>query len=370
MVFSTEDSGVKKILVILTGGTICSGPNENAKNQSQAEKAEKYIISDFKKSASPYKDVDFDTVKLEKDILSENMTVSVWNKLIDIFRDKSIWTKYSGVIVLHGTDTLAYTSSLLSVLLAGAPIPICMVSAQLPLMKSGKVPKKESRTNGYANFRASVELIMNGIAPNVYVVYRNIANDKHRPGSLFVHLGSHLLQCKNYSNNFYSKDQVKIKNTKNAQWEGVKFETDTFYLDKIKELKDSVLLIMPYVGLKYSRINIDGADAVVHGTYHSDTVCVERKFRNEKYGDSSVLYLVDCCKEKGISLFLAPCDAEAYSYDSTGDALEHGAEYISDTTLELAYVKTLIGCSMDLKGKELKEFLGCSINYDFAYKKQ
>lgn len=360
----------KKIMVILTGGTICSGPNENAKNQSQAEKAEQYIISDFKNSDSPYKNsVKFETVKLKKDILSENMTVSVWNNLLAVFKDKSIWTEYSGIIVLHGTDTLAYTASLLSLLLAGAPIPVCMVSAQLPLMKSYDKPKKEKRTNGYANFKASVELIMNGMAPNVYVVYRNVADSKHRPGSLFVHLGSHLRQCQNYSNNFYSKDQVRIKDTKNAQWEGVRFETDKFYLDKIEELKDSVLMIMPYVGIKYSRINIDGVDAIVHGTYHSDTVCVERKFRDEKYSDNSILYLLDCCKDKGVSLFLAPCDVNAYAYDSTGDALENGAKCISDTTLELAYVKTLIGCSMNLKGEELKEFLDCSVNYDFVYRK-
>lgn len=362
MFFYTPKDKVKKVLVVLTGGTICSGPNENTKNQSQAEKAEQYIISGFKNSDSPYKNsVEFETVKLEKDILSENMTIPVWNNLLTIFKDESIWTEYAGIIVLHGTDTLAYTSSLLSLILAGASIPVCLVSAQLPLMNS--------KTNGFANFRASVELIMNGILPNVYVVYRNAMDDEHRPGNLLVHLGSHLHQCQNYSNNFYSKDQVCIKDIQNAQWKGVEFETDTFYIDKVNELKDSTLLLVPYVGLNYSRINTDGVEAIVHGTYHSDTVCVERKFRNETYSDSSVISLLERCKRENISLFLAPCDVNAYAYDSTGDAIENGAECISDTTLELAYVKTVIGCSMNLKGKELKEFLSRSVNHEFIYKK-
>jgi len=350
------DKKMSKILVILTGGTICSAQNENLKRQSDAEKAKNYIIADFEESDSPFsKSLHFDTVSLKEDILSENMTVRVWNELLDIFRSVD-WEKYKGIIVLHGTDTLAFTASLLSLALCGAPLPVCLVSAQLPLRTPDG--EKETRTNGYANFRTAAELIMNGIAPNVYAVYRNM------DGKMLLHYGAHLKQCPNYSSDFHSVTEMEIAD---SRAEGKPFGTDSHYLDKLSALKDEIMLITPYVGINYSRFNIDGLSAIVHGTYHSDTVCVERKKDSEAYSEYSILSLLDCCKERDIPLFLAPCDEAAFAYDSTGDALRNGAVGIAHTTLETAYAKTLIGVSLGYKDDELIRFLKTDINGEVVY---
>ncbi len=356
----------QRILVVLTGGTICSELDKNNENQSNAVEANKKIIAYYKKSTSPFVDVvDFDTEKLSEDILSENMTIGVWNELLDIFRKETTWKGYRGIIVLHGTDTLAYTSSLLSLVLAGAPIPVCMVSAQLDLSKK--------ETNGHANFRAAVELIMNGIAPNVYAVYRNMTderNPKASDGELLVHYGSHLLQCRNYNHNFYSEDAMKVEDKENASLTGRAFETEGFLLNRLGRLSDGVMLIQPYVGLVYSRLNLDGVKAIVHGTYHSDTVCVERKNPNESnnnFSDHSILYLLRKAESENIPVIVSPCNREAYTYTSTGDALRNGGKGLFGTTLESAYAKTLIGVSLGMRGEELIEFLGEGINMEFVY---
>lgn len=348
---------MKKLLVILTGGTICSAQGENLKNQSDALIAEGYIISDYRESDSPFaKDTVFETLRLCPDILSENMTIGAWNSLIDLIKSVK-WKDYLGVIVLHGTDTLAYTASLLSLVLCGAPVPVCLVSAQLPL----RTPRgdKEERTNGYANFRMAVELVMNGIAPNVYAVYRNM------DGKMMIHYGACLKQCPNYSSDFHSTGEVEI--TDNPCYKGKAWATDTFYLNKLDCLKDKVMLITPYVGINYKRFCLDGLSAVIHGTYHSDTVCVERKSDSESYSEHSVLHLLDCCKKRNLPLFLAPCDEAAFAYDSTGDALRNGAIGIAHTTLELAYVKILVGVSLGYEGKSLVDFLNTAINGEFVY---
>lgn len=368
---------MKKILLVFTGGTICSSPDsEGKKNQSNAKKTSSYLENDYKKSASPFKDkVDFESVYLPQDILSENMTVNSWNDLLDIFKDKSIQEKYVGVIVMHGTDTLAYTSSLLSLVLAGYKIPVCMVSAQLQL--------KDEKTNGYMNFRASVELIMNGIAPNVYVVYRNLANAEHEPGEFLVHYGAHLLQCKNYSNNFHSHDEMTIDDISNAKLAGRAFETDRLYIHKIERLRDDVLLLQPYSSLRYDRICLDGLKAIVHGTYHSESVCIGRAQNPETDKNKllqldevaeadrpfSILSLLASCKEKGICVALSPCDETAYSYGSTANALHCGAVALANTTVETAYAKALVGCALGKNGKDLENFLKESVNDEFVYKK-
>ncbi len=331
-----------KILVILTGGTICSCEDSAGERTSEARTAQYKITSIFRESGSPYSNMEFDYL-ISTDILSENMTLRTWSKLLDDFRCLGSAEGYAGIIVLHGTDTLAYTSSLLSVMLTHLSIPTVLVSAQLPL--------DNEHTNGNVNFRAAVELIMNGIEPNVYAVYEN------SDGNIYVHLGAHLKQCANFSDDFYSCDSHRITHRENASWQGVAFLKKSDYINKITALKSGVLLIVPYVGLDYDSIDLSNASVVVHNTYHTTAVCVERSKKTGDYTSNSILYFLDKCKVKGVDVLLAPCDPQAFAYESTGDALLNGAAYVSGKTLELAYTKTLVAHSLGLKGGKLVEFV-------------
>ena len=331
-----------KILIILTGGTICSCEDSNGERSSQADTAQYKITSIFSESDSPYNNVEFDYI-ISTDILSENMTVKTWNKMLSDFRALGSAEEFAGIIVLHGTDTLAYTSSLLSVMLTHLNIPTFLVSAQLPL--------DNEATNGNANFRAAVELIMNGIKPNVYAVYKN------SDGNMYVHLGAHLKQCANFSDDFFSDDSYMLSDNKNALWQGVDFENKLNLINEVAELKNGVLLLVRYVGLDYESIDLSKASVIVHNTYHTTAVCVERSKKAGEYTSNSILYFLDKCSEKGVDVLLAPCDAEAFSYESTGDALQNGAMCVSNKTLELAYTKTLVGHSLGLKGEKLVDFV-------------
>ena len=338
-----------KILVILTGGTICSATDEKGLRYSNAENVK--IIGHYRNSDSPFSGkVDFDK-EIPLDTLSENMTVDKWNALLEALKAVS-YGDYKGIIILHGTDTLAYTASLLAITLAGIPVPVCMVSSQLPL------DHKDS--NGHANFRAAAELILNGIAPNVYAVYRNM------DGVMYLHYGARLLQCANYSDDFFSRGMMPVSG-ENASFEGTPFRTNSLYLRKMGKLTPCVLKIVPYVGMDYSAFNLDGIKAIVHGTYHSQSVCVERSKGTGDYGSCSVLHLLDRCKEKNIPVFLTPCSPEAAKYESTGDAVENGASHIYGTTNEMAYVKVLVACALGYGHAELEKFIAEDINGEFVY---
>lgn len=341
-----------EILVILTGGTICSAVNDEGRRFSDAKHVR--IIEAFHNGASPWRDRAQFSVQMPLDILSENMTIESWNVLLEELRSNVDWKRYKGIIVLHGTDTLAFTSSLLSIVLAGAPIPVMLVSSQLPLHMEG--------TNGHANFRAAAELILNGIAPNVYAVYRN-SDDR-----IYVHYGAHLLQCRNYSDDFFSRTAMVVENPENAALTGRSFQTDTMYIRRFAELSPCVLCVQPYAGINYAAYCLDGVRAVVHGTYHSETVCVERKNGMGGFSEHSILHLIDRCAAKNIPVFLAPCSPTAFRYESTGDALACGAFHIEGTTAEMAYAKTLIGCAMGCTGAELAAFVNRSVNGECVYK--
>jgi len=338
-----------KILVILTGGTICSSTDEKGQRYSDAENVK--IVGHFQNSDSPFSGkVKFDK-EIPLDTLSENMTVSKWNTLLETLKAVK-YGDYKGIIILHGTDTLAYTASLLAITLAGIPVPVCLVSSQLPLDKDG--------TNGHANFRAAAELILNGIAPNVYAVYRN------SDGVIYVHYGAQLLQCANYSDDFFSRDMMPVSK-ENARFAGLPFRTDSLYIQKIEKLTPCVLKIVPYVGLDYDAFSLEGVQAIVHGTYHSQSVCVERGKGVGNYGSASILQLLDRCKERDIPVFLAPCSPEAAKYESTGDAVGHGASHICGTTNEMAYVKALVGCALGSGPADLQKFVNEDINNETIY---
>ena len=322
------------ILLVLTGGTICSFADSKGERASKTKEAQALIVENFRNSNSVYKSEDCVTFTpcFLLDILSENMTLTHWNTLISGLK-KQDFSLYDGVIILHGTDTLAYTASLLSLLLAGIKIPVFLVSSQLPIY--------EKEANGNDNFKTAVELIINGIKPNVYAVYKNSY------GKMYVHYGCHLLQCANHSNDFYSCDMTEIdENT--AVFEGEKTKAETMLLEKIDSLSSRVLKIEPYVGIDYSTFNLDGENEVEH--------------------PDSIMYLKKMCDSvtPKIPIFIQPCNKDAYSYKTTGIALRSGITPIHGLTNETAYVKLLIGISLGFQEDELINFLSTDINYEAA----
>ncbi|MBR6531758.1 MAG: asparaginase [Clostridia bacterium] len=325
---------MKRILLILTGGTICSVANDEGKRDIDTENAKYKIVSEFKASDSPFTSVVFDT-RMPINTLSESMTVEKWSLLLDELK-KVNSDDYEGIIILHGTDTLAYTASLLSLVMSEKGLPVCLVSSHSPI--------DDKNTNANINFRAGVELIMNGIKPNVYAVYQN------SDGKTYVHYSAHLLQCANYSNDFYSRDAMAIESSHNARLVGKDFEYSNGLLSKIDKLVPGVLFINPVVGMDYNCYNLDGVSAVVHTTYHSETVCVEG-------GNSSFAEFAERCKKEGVSVILTPCDKKAYSYVSTAAALKNDVIPVSGMTNEMAYVKAVVGCSLGLCGDALAEFI-------------
>lgn len=52
-------------------------------------------------------------------------------------RDDPTGRKYDGIIVLHGTDTMAYTAGALSAMFKGLPIPVVLTGSQLPIEVEG-----------------------------------------------------------------------------------------------------------------------------------------------------------------------------------------------------------------------------------------
>ena len=343
---------MKKILTVYTGGTIGCAPSDGQRKLN-TELAKRYIALRFSQSDSQYACLGnslFEDSCLTTQTLSENMTVGKLQGIVDHLRSFDL-SRYAGVMIMHGTDTLAYTAALLSMLFCDTPVPIMLISGAKPPMVEG--------TNANTNFRAGVELIMSGIAPNVYVPYCNT------DGTLHLHLCSRIMQSANFSDDFYSiGDKLELPVTPGlldicaavSQARGKSPFPQAF------SLQNSLLCLHPYTGLDYGRISLDGVKAVLHGTYHSGTFCLQRNTEAESYTSDSVLYLADRCKERSIPLFAAPCTLGDGQYSSVFDGVHNGGIVPLSMTFECAWAKALLGTSNGLCGDKLVDFMTDTLN--------
>jgi L-asparaginase len=92
--------------------------------------------------------IEIDSISIEKPIDSSEITPAHWIDLVEIL--ESNYAKYDGFVILHGSDTMAYTSSALSFMIQGTKKPIILTGSQLPI---GTI-----RTDGKENLITAIEI--------------------------------------------------------------------------------------------------------------------------------------------------------------------------------------------------------------------
>lgn len=118
----------KKVLIIYTGGTIGMTQTENGYTpQSGQFRLAMNAIPDLRAPQMPQ----WDMVEMQPLLDSSNMTVHEWNKIAQLVADH--YDAYDGFVVLHGTDTMAYTASALSFMLEGIDKPVVLTGSQIPM---------------------------------------------------------------------------------------------------------------------------------------------------------------------------------------------------------------------------------------------
>jgi L-asparaginase len=92
---------------------------------------------------------------------SSDITVKEWNKIAQVIFDN--YNNYDGFVVLHGTDTMAYTASALSFILDGLNKPVVLTGSQIPL--------SEIRSDGKDNLVTSLLIAADGVANEVCLYF-------------------------------------------------------------------------------------------------------------------------------------------------------------------------------------------------------
>ena len=153
------------VLLIYTGGTI--GMIENPETGA----LEAFNFDQLQENVPELKRFNYriSSYQFNPPIDSSDMEPSLWAKLVKIIDYN--YDNFDGFVILHGTDTMAYTASALSFMLENLAKPVILTGSQLPI---GVL-----RTDGKENLITSIEIAAakhpdgTAVVPEVCIFFEN-----------------------------------------------------------------------------------------------------------------------------------------------------------------------------------------------------
>ncbi len=331
---------MKHILLLSTGGTI--GSTVQAGTIDTSSNAQLKLLQLFEQQ-DLHSDLHFHC-RQPLQLLSENLAPCVWQTLISAIEAEQL-ESYDGIIVTHGTDTLAYTACALSFYFHALKIPLLLVSSDYPL--------DDSRANGLANFSCAIEFIRQNPIAGVFVPYRNPQK------MMLVHQGALLTCSLQLSSDFFSAQNKPFMVFENRRFTICSPVTKTQQpIVSLQARFDArITMIKPYPGLDYRTINLQQTDAVLHDLYHSGTACATTQW-GEQY---SLIAFIQRCKAENISVYLAPAIYSEDAYQSTRQLIEYGAIVLWNLSIEAAFVKLLLAYSNFNSQQQIVDFMNTTL---------
>ncbi|MBQ9784472.1 MAG: asparaginase [Clostridia bacterium] len=148
----------KRVLIVNTGGTIGMMKTEKGYAPVKGFLSRAIdTIGDMKKADAPA----WDLVEMSPLLDSSDITVKEWNRIASVVYEH--YDSYDGFVILHGTDTMAYTASALSFILEGLDKPVVLTGSQIPL--------SEIRSDGKDNLVTSLLIAADGVAREVCLYF-------------------------------------------------------------------------------------------------------------------------------------------------------------------------------------------------------
>jgi L-asparaginase len=147
---------VKRILIVGTGGTIASTRTERGYKATLGVD-EILELAEIKRENGTLIE-SLDLLHLDSTLIQPEDWVTIGEA---VYRSLD---EYDGIVITHGTDTLAYTSSALSFMIRNVPKPVVLTGSMLPITEPG--------SDAPQNLRTAISFAIFGL-PGVYVAFRN-----------------------------------------------------------------------------------------------------------------------------------------------------------------------------------------------------
>lgn len=326
--------------VVLTGGTVGSTVVEDGDDAvvvlRPGTASDRSSELDLIRAVAP-SDVELDLrVRRPLDLLSEDLSPGDWVTIGAAVEDLVCNEAVSGVLVLHGTDTMAYTAAALSFALAGTAVPVVLTGAN--------VPPDQRESDAGTNIRDAL-VALGALGEGVYISFAGFPG-RHS----YVHRGTCARKVRGSGQTFFSIncDPVGRVSTYGFRWlsrsvaagDGLeKFSADRD--DSGLHFDERVLFVRVYPGINlddvYETATSGGTRGAVVELYPSSTGPTRPE-------SSSLPRFVERLRREGIPvvgvLAEAP-DLAANLYESSRALREAGMTFVEGVLPETAVVKLM-----------------------------
>lgn len=333
-----------KILMIYTGGTI--GMKENPVTKA----LEPFDFNHLLDNVPRLKMLDYDIHHHQflNPIDSSDMNPEHWGQIVRVIEEN--YEQYDGFVVLHGTDTMAYTASALSFMLQKLSKPVIITGSQLPI--------GEVRTDGEENLITALQIAASRDEEGRQTV-REVAilfeNYLWRGNRSTKKSADNFDAFTSYNYPELARIGLDITFNKDALWKPVsdsplevhyKMDTNVLCIDLFPGIQENVLKNM---------LAIPGIKGVVLKTFGAGNGPGEKWFRQA---------VCDAVKNGIIVVNITQCEnggVDPYRYMSGLELAQTGVVSGHDLTFEAAITKMMYLLGLGLKTEEVKHYMQCNL---------
>jgi glutamyl-tRNA(Gln) amidotransferase subunit D len=343
-----QNPALPHVVIMSTGGTIASRVDYRTGAVRSAISA-----SDLYGVVPELADVAQVDTEIVFSLYSENITQKHWSELAQTVA-KRIEQGVDGIVIAHGTDTMAYTSAALSFALQNLPVPVILVGAQ----RSSDRPSSDAATNLIGAVKAA------GEAPfaEVGLAMHETVSDT----TIIVHRGTKVRKCHtSRRDTFKSINGFPIAKVKDLQ---VTMQTDQYPRRDAKKK----LVLKPNFSEKVALVKFyPGLDPAIIDFY------VEKGMKGILLEGSGLGHVSKFCFDavknavvKGVVVALASqCiwgRVNMNVYDTGRDLLSFGVVPLDDMFPETGLVKLMWALGQTDDAEEAKKLLKNNIAGEFS----
>jgi len=337
-----------KVAIMSTGGTIASRVDYRTGAVRSALAA-----SDLYGVVPELGNIARVDTKILLSIYSENITPRHWGEIARAIAEK-VSSGIDGVVIAHGTDTMAYTAAALSFALQNLPVPVVVVGAQ----RSSDRPSSDAATN----LIGAVQLAANAPFAEVVLAMHETVSDT----AIVAHRGTKVRKCHtSRRDTFKSINASPLARIKDSQ---ITMLTNDFQKRKSAshlvlkpDFSEDVALIKFHPGLKPSVIDwyVDqGCKGVIlegTGLGHVSKFCFSAMQNANAQG--VVVALASQCIWGRVNMHV---------YDTGRDLLDLGVIPLDDMLPETGLVKLMWALGQTQVPEEAKNLLRTNIAGEFS----
>ncbi|MBC9931191.1 asparaginase [Chitinophaga qingshengii] len=335
---------MSKILIIYTGGTVGMIYDDKTKalrpigfNEIRNNLPELYRMG-----------IDFYVYAFNPPIDSSDMQPEIWVELASIIEDR--YDRYDGFVILHGSDTMAFTASALSFMLENLSKPVILTGSQLPI---GKI-----RTDAKENIITAMEIAcsrhngsQHSMVPEVCIyfdfsLFRGNRSKKYNAEKFEAFYTMNYPQLAEAGIDIKYKQQFILP-------------TPTAPLKVHKELETNITVLKLFPGISRKAVeatlSVPGLKGVIMETFGSGNTNTQPWFIE------SIKKVID---NGAIVVDITQCDGgsvELGKYETSQHLVEAGVVSGHDMTFEAAVTKLMFVLGQGLSKAESRQMIETSL---------